>query len=87
MCSPKAGVTILVNGNFRFADVFVRLFRRKDSGRLRRGDHVRRRQTRRGQADTGRVVRVNRVGVRRIRVHWTDDTHSNVKKSSLMRIR
>jgi hypothetical protein len=32
------------------------------------------------------VVQANRFGVRRIRVHWTDDTDSNVKRSSLTRI-
>jgi len=32
------------------------------------------------------VVEVNKIGVQRIRVHWTDNTVSNVKESSLMRI-
>jgi hypothetical protein len=76
----------MVNGNFRLADAFGRLPRKKGSGRLRRGDHVRRRQTRQGQAETGRVVQVNRFGVHRIRVYWTNDSYSNVKESSLMRI-
>jgi hypothetical protein len=83
-CSPEArGVTVLVNGNFRLANAFGRLPRKKGSGRLRRGDQVRRRQTRRGQAETGKVVQVNKVGVRRIHVHWTGGTYSNVKASSL----
>jgi hypothetical protein len=80
----------MVNGNFRLADAFGRLPRKRGSSRLRRGDHVRRRQTRQGQgqgqAETGRVVQVNRFGVRRIRVYWTNNTHSNVKESSLTRI-
>jgi hypothetical protein len=76
----------MVNGNFRLADAFGRLPRKKGPGRLRRGDHVRRRQMRQGQAETGRVVQVNRFGVRRIRVYWTNDSYSNVKETSLMRI-
>jgi hypothetical protein len=76
----------MVNGNFWLFDAFGRLPRKKSSGRLRRGDHVRRRQPRQGQAETGRVVQVNRFGVRRIRVYWTDGTYSNVGGSSLMRI-
>jgi hypothetical protein len=76
----------MVNGNFRLADAFGRLPRKRGSSRLRRGDHVRRRQTRQGQAETGRVVQVNRFGVRRIRVYWTNNTYSNVKESSLTRI-
>jgi hypothetical protein len=76
----------MVNGNFRLGDVFGRLPGRRGSGRLRRGDHVRRRQPRQGQAKTGRVVQVNSFGVRKIRVYWTDDTYSNVKASSLERI-
>jgi hypothetical protein len=76
----------LVNGNFRLPDVFSRLPRKQGSGRLRRGDRVRRRQTRQGQAETGKVVQVNRFGVYRIRVHWTNNAYSNVKESSLIRI-
>lgn len=76
----------MVNGNFRLSDVFSRLPGKKGSGRLRRGDRVRRRQTRQGQAETGKVIQVNRFGVQRIRVHWTNGTYSNVKESSLMRI-
>jgi hypothetical protein len=76
----------MVNGNFRLFDSFGRLPRKRGSGRLRRGDHVRRRQTRQGQAETGRVVQVNRFGVRRIRVYWTDGTTSNVAGSSVERI-
>jgi hypothetical protein len=76
----------LVNGNFRLPHVLSWLSGKRGSGRLRRGDHVRRRQARRDQAETGRVVEVNKFGVHRIRVHWTDNTISNVKESSLMRI-
>jgi hypothetical protein len=76
----------MVNGNFRLFDAFGRLPRKKHSGRLRRGDHVRRRQPRQGQAETGRVFQVNKFGVHRIRVYWTDGVYSNVAESSLMRI-
>ena len=76
----------MVNGNFRLPNGFGRLPGRKRSRRLRRGDHVRRLQPRRGQAETGIVVHVNKVGVRRIKVHWTNNTYSNVKSSSISRI-
>ena len=76
----------MVNGNFRRLNVFGKLPKRKRSGRLRPGDHVRRLHTRRDQAETGKVVHVNKAGVHRIKVHWTDGTVSNVKASSLERI-
>lgn len=77
---------VLVNGNFRLPNVFSNLSKKKRSGRLRPGDHVRRLQTRRGQAATGKVVQVNKAGVHRIKVHWTNGACTNVKASSLTRI-
>jgi hypothetical protein len=36
--------------------------------------------------ETGIVVDVNRVGVLRVRVRWTDGNETNVKASSLTRL-
>jgi hypothetical protein len=73
----------MVNGNFRRIDPGDVPSGRK---RLRRGDWVRRRNPRPDQAPTGVVVHVNRMGVLRLRVLWTDNTESNVSVRSVDRI-
>jgi hypothetical protein len=52
----------------------------------RRGIRVQRRRPRADQAETGVVIHVNRIGMRRLRVLWDDDTRSNVSVRSVVRI-
>lgn len=52
----------------------------------RRGIRVRRRRPRADQAATGVVIHVNRIGIRRLRVLWNDDTRSNVSVRSVVQI-
>ena len=73
----------MVNGNFRRIDPGDVPSSRKG---WRRGDRVRRRDPRPDQAPTGVVVHVNRVGLLRLRVLWTDNTESNVAVRSVDRI-
>ena len=73
----------MVNGNFRRLDPGDVPRGRKG---WRRGDRVRRRDPRPDQAPTGVVAHVNRVGLLRLRVLWTDNTESNVAVRSVDRI-
>jgi hypothetical protein len=54
--------------------------------RWRRGDQVERRRPRRGQALTGVVIHVSRIGVRRLKVRWLDESVSNVSVRSVRRL-
>jgi hypothetical protein len=74
----------VVNGNFGRIDPGDAPANR---GGWRRGDHVERRRPKSYQARTGVVIHVNRVGVRRLRVRWADNTTSNVSARSVTRLR
>lgn len=73
----------MVNENFRRIDPGDAGSSRKG---WRRGDQVERRHPRPGQALTGVVIHVNRIGLRKLRVRWRDTTISNVSVRSVVRI-